>query len=198
KLRNPRKMWSSRLAWQISIFMGMQSVIYYVFSAWLPSMLQDWGMDVARSGMMVFYIQISTIPMMFVGSFFAENPKYLKKIIWIASVLMFIGILMFIIGKTRFAILASIFNGLAIGLVFSISTMFFVIKTQNITDSAQLSGMAQTVGYFIAGCIPPIVGLLFQTTQSWTFPLWMLLVVPFVMCTSGLMAAKDRVIEVAN
>lgn len=197
-LKSPRKMWSSNLAWQISIFMGMQSVIYYVLSAWLPTILQHWGMKVDESGIMVFYIQMSTIPMMFVGSLLAGKVKYLKRLVWFASVLMFSGILLFIIWETHFAILASIFTGTSIGLVFSLSTMFFVVKTEKVSDSVQLSGMAQTVGYFIAGCFPPLVGFLFQVTQSWVFPLWILLIIPIIMCMTGLLAAKDKVIHITD
>lgn len=197
-IERPRKMWSSRLAWQISIFMGMQSVIYYVLSAWLPSILQNWGMGVGESGMMVFYIQIGTLPMMFVGTLMAGKAKYLKKFVWLASSLMFAGLLLFTIWETRFALIASIIIGIAIGSVFSLSTMFFVVKTNSVSDAVKLSGMAQTVGYFIAGCFPPLVGFLFQQTQSWTLPLWLLLAIPIVMCITGLLAVRDNTIEVTT
>ncbi len=194
-VKRPRKMWSSSLAWQISIFMGMQSVIYYVLSAWLPTILQNWGMAVGPSGAMVFYIQLATIPMMFAGALMAGKTKYLRAFVWIASLLMFSGIALFIIGKTSFAIIASILIGFSIGCVFSLSTMFFVVKTNSVSDAAQLSGMAQTVGYFIAGCFPPLVGYLFQQTQSWKLSLWVLLSIPVIMCITGLLAVKDRTIS---
>src|SRR5690606_16334391 len=43
-------LWKSRLAWNIALFMGLQSVLFYSLAAWLPAILQSWGMSADRSG----------------------------------------------------------------------------------------------------------------------------------------------------
>src|SRR5690606_20170134 len=55
---NSKALWKSRLAWQISILMGLQSFFFYTLAAWLPAALQSWGMSAERSGWMLSYIQM--------------------------------------------------------------------------------------------------------------------------------------------
>jgi MFS transporter, CP family, cyanate transporter len=45
-----RDIWRSPLAWQVTLFMGLQSLSYYVTLTWLPEILQDGGMGAARAG----------------------------------------------------------------------------------------------------------------------------------------------------
>src|SRR5215217_9094746 len=43
-----RDLWRSPLAWQVTLFMGLQSLSYYVTLTWLPEILQAEGMSAAR------------------------------------------------------------------------------------------------------------------------------------------------------
>jgi CP family cyanate transporter-like MFS transporter len=43
-----RPVWRSALAWQVTLFMGLNSFIYYVMIGWLPSVLASSGHSAAR------------------------------------------------------------------------------------------------------------------------------------------------------
>ena len=43
-----KSLWHSKLAWKITIFMGLQSLLFYSLVAWLPVILQSRGMDSDR------------------------------------------------------------------------------------------------------------------------------------------------------
>ena len=44
-------LWRSALAWQVTLFMGLHSLGYYVVLTWLPEILQEEaGMSAARAG----------------------------------------------------------------------------------------------------------------------------------------------------
>src|SRR5215211_7171349 len=43
-------LWRSALAWQVTLFMGLQSLTYYVTLTWLPEILQEDGISAARAG----------------------------------------------------------------------------------------------------------------------------------------------------
>src|SRR5215218_7601522 len=45
-------LWRSALAWQVTLFMGLQSLTYYVTLTWLPEILQEDGISAARAGWM--------------------------------------------------------------------------------------------------------------------------------------------------
>src|SRR5690606_35256818 len=42
--------WRSALAWQVTLFLGINSTIYYVVIGWLPIILADAGLSPAQAG----------------------------------------------------------------------------------------------------------------------------------------------------
>ncbi|MFC6937129.1 MFS transporter [Actinomadura yumaensis] len=50
--------WRSRVAWQVSVFMGLQSLAFYTAVAWLPSILIHHGTSSTAAGWMLFYYQL--------------------------------------------------------------------------------------------------------------------------------------------
>lgn len=188
-------LWNSPLAWKISIFMGTQSVIFYVFAAWLPTVLQDWGMTASDSGWMLSYVQMGQVPMMLLGPLLADKMKSQVGMVWGIFITLLSGLLLIIIWETTFILLASILVGIAVGLAFALSTMFFVLRTKNVEEAAELSGMAQSVGYFLAACFPPLFGVLYAATSSWEIPLYTLIGVTFLLLFMGLPASRDRFIQ---
>src|ERR687893_1584840 len=62
-----RELWHSPLAWQVTLFMGLQSLSYYVTLTWLPEILQEEGMDAARAGWMLGLSQAVAVVTMFLA-----------------------------------------------------------------------------------------------------------------------------------
>jgi MFS transporter, CP family, cyanate transporter len=195
KAKMVHTMWKSRLAWQISLFMGLQSLIFYVFAAWLPAMLQSWGMDAGQAGWMLSYVQMGQVPMMLIGPLLADKMKHQTPLIWLTFVLLVGGLMMIIVWQTEYIVAAVLLVGISVGLAFTLAMMFFVLRTRSVSESARLSGMSQSVGYFVAACGPPLFGALYGWTNSWQLPLFLLLIAAIVMFFTGLYAAKDRYVS---
>jgi CP family cyanate transporter-like MFS transporter len=195
KAKTVHTMWKSRLAWQISIFMGLQSLIFYVFAAWLPAMLQSWGMDAGQAGWMLSYVQMGQVPMMLIGPLLADKMKNQTALVWFVFILLLAGLLMITVWKTEYIVAAVLLVGVSAGLAFTLAMMFFVLRTRSVSESAELSGMSQSVGYFIAACGPPIFGALYGWTNSWQLPMFLLLMAAIVLFFTGLYAAKDRYVS---
>lgn len=195
KTRSLITLWKSPLAWNIALFMGLQSVLFYCLAAWLPTILQSWGMSADRSGWMLSYIQMAQLPIMLIGPILAARMKNQLLLVWVTFILLILGLAAIILGKTDFIIPAVISIGISLGLAFTLAMMFIVLRTRNTSESAELSGMSQTVGYIIAACGPPVFGALFSLTQNWYFPLGTLVVTAFVLCVVGLNSAKDRFVS---
>ena len=51
----------SALAWQVTLFMGLQSLLFYCLIAWLPTLLEDEGMSRAGAGWMLALLQLSSL-----------------------------------------------------------------------------------------------------------------------------------------
>jgi CP family cyanate transporter-like MFS transporter len=185
-------LWKSRLAWNIAIFMGLQSLMFYSLAAWLPAILQSWGMSADRSGWMLSYVQMAQVPMMLIGPILAGRMKDQTPLVWVTFVLLLIGLGGIIFWKTEFIILSVIFIGVSLGLAFTLAMMFFVLRTRYTSESAELSGMSQTVGYLIAAGGPPVFGALFSLTGSWYVPLALLVLATIILFIVGLASAKDK------
>src|SRR5699024_2696294 len=56
------RMWKSRLAWEVAVFLGLQAFLYYVMIAWLPAILQNYGAGSGTAGWMLSYAQFIGLP----------------------------------------------------------------------------------------------------------------------------------------
>jgi CP family cyanate transporter-like MFS transporter len=190
-----KSMFKSRLAWNVTIFMGLQSLLFYCIAAWLPAVLQDWGMSKVDAGWVLSYVQLAQLPITFVGPVIVSRMKNQGVLVWITGLLMLAGILLIIIFKSEFIILATILIGVAGGLAFGLAMMFFVLRTKNPAMAASLSGMAQSFGYLIAAAGPPAFGLIYDFTGNWTYSFYLLIIGVAVLIYSGLNASKDKFVE---
>ncbi|VDY64946.1 Inner membrane transport protein YeaN [Shimwellia blattae] len=55
-----RGIWRHPLAWQITFFLGLNSLIYYVVIAWLPAILVSYGYSAAQAGSLHGLLQLAT------------------------------------------------------------------------------------------------------------------------------------------
>ena len=61
--------------------------------------------------------------------------------------------------------------------------------------AAALSGMAQSVGYLLAACGPPLMGRIHDANGDWHIPLLAVALISLVMAICGALAGRDREIH---
>ena len=186
-----KSLWHSKLAWQITIFMGLQSLLFYSLVAWLPVILQGQGMTPEKSGWMLSVIQFSQLPFTFIVPVIAGRMKNQLPLVWITFIFMVAGLSGILFGGTKFILPSAIMIGIAGAFAFSLAMMFFTLRTHNSFQAADLSAMAQSFGYLLAASGPPLFGLLYDLTNGWTIPLSLLIFATFCILFVGLGAAKD-------
>lgn len=190
-----KSLWRSKLAWKITLFMGLQSLLFYSLVAWLPVILQSRGMQASEAGWMLSFIQFSQLPFTFVVPIIAGRMKNQVSLVWITFILMTMGLAGILFGGTTFVLPSVIIIGVASAFAFSLAMMFFSLRTTNSFEAADLSAMAQSFGYLLAASGPPIFGLLFDLTNGWTIPLLLLIAATFCILLVGLGAAKDEYVS---
>jgi CP family cyanate transporter-like MFS transporter len=82
--------------------------------------------------------------------------------------------------------------GVGIGGTFPLALMLIVIRTENVSETQQLSGLAQAFGYTLAIAGPFSVGMLHGATGSWTLPLSLMTAVMLVPTMVAGLAAGGR------
>ncbi|MBC1291828.1 CynX/NimT family MFS transporter [Listeria booriae] len=189
-----QNIWKSPLAWKITIFMGMQSTVFYVMVAWLPGILIDQGIASAQAGFMLSILQLGILPFTFVVPIIASKMKSQQPIVIVMCLLLLAGTggLMFGSGHI-WLITASVFIiGIASGTAFSVCMMFFNLRTTTAIEAADLSGMAQSIGYLLAAAMPTLFGFLHDLTGGYVIPLGILVFATLVLFITGLDAARDK------
>lgn len=190
-----QSLWRSKLAWKITLFMGLQSLLFYSLVAWLPVILQSRGMQADEAGWMLSYIQFSQLPFTFIVPIIAGRMKNQVPLVWITFILMTLGLSGILFGGTTFVLPSVIVIGIASAFAFSLAMMFFTLRTNNSFEAADLSAMSQSFGYLLAASGPPIFGMLFDFTNGWTIPLSLLIIATFAILIVGLGAAKNEYVS---
>jgi len=185
----------SKQAWYISIFMGLQSLVYYCLVALLPSILSDYGMQRTDTGMVLLVIQLAMMPVLFISPVLATRLKDQKWLVYGIGGMMFTGIALLPLFQLKYVYLAAVLIGMASGSAFSLAILFFSMKSKTGHGLVKVSGKAQSIGYMIAAFGPPIFGALHDASGAWMYSFYFLLLVIIIMTILGRKAAKPRFIE---
>jgi MFS transporter, CP family, cyanate transporter len=186
-----RDLWRSPLAWQVTLFMGLQSLAYYVTLTWLPEILQAEGMGVARAGWMLGLSQAVAIVTMFLAPMIAGRRSSQRGVVGVAVGMSGIGVLGLLVAGSTASTLWVVLLGLGQGASFSLALTFFALRAPDPGHAAALSGMAQSVGYLLAAGGPFLFGVLRDVTGAWKVPLALLLMVTICLLIAGIGAARD-------
>jgi MFS transporter, CP family, cyanate transporter len=187
------RMWRTPLAWQIAIFMGFQSFLFYVTISWLPEILHSYGMGMETAGWMLSFTQLVGLPASFVIPVLAgrfQSQVWISFIISMCAVLGYSGLLA---GSTYPVLIVSIILiGIALGGSFPLALSYIGLRARNGQQAAELSGMTQSTGYVLAAVGPLLIGYLYDLTHLWTVPLMLLIVMSVVVMIFGMFSGRNR------
>jgi MFS transporter, CP family, cyanate transporter len=184
-------LWRSALAWQVTLFMGLQSLAYYVTLTWLPEILREEGMSAARAGWMLGLTQAVAIVTIFLAPVIAGRRSSQRGVVVVAVALSGAGTLGLLVAGSTASALWVVLLGLGQGACFSLALTFFALRAPDSEHAAALSGMAQTAGYLLAAAGPFLFGVLRDATHAWDVPLALLLAITVCLLIAGLGAARD-------
>lgn len=180
----------SRLAWLVALFMGLQSWTFYVILAWLPTILQSRGYDAAFSGWMLSLSQAMGIFGSLLIPVLAGRTRDQRGLVVFLAVIELVGLIGLLFPSFGHVAIWVSFLGFMLGGTFGLALMFIVLRTNDAEGATELSGMAQSVGYFIAATGPFLFGFIYDIGGSWTYPMFLLLLVGICKMGIGLGAGK--------
>ncbi|PLS17504.1 MFS transporter [Bacillus sp. M6-12] len=187
------RIWHSSLAWQVTLFMGLQSFGFFVTVTWLPDILLVKGLSIELAGWMISLLQFIGVPFTFITPVIAGRLKD-QRIIPIVLGLFFVaGYGGLLVGKNVIFTFIWIFCiGIALGGTISYALVLLGMRAMNAQQAADLSGMAQSVGYVFAAIGPFFIGFLYDLTHSWTIPLIIILAVGLIMTIAGVGSSRNE------
>ncbi|GAA2249707.1 MULTISPECIES: CynX/NimT family MFS transporter [Kitasatospora] len=184
--------WRSPLAWQISLFMGISSLMVYTLVAWMPTILADHGMDRSEAGLVFAFSNLVQVAGAFLVPLAAGRMTNQRALAVSMAVLNGLGITGLLLAPVSGAWVSAAVLGVAQGGSLGLGLAFIVLRTGSAAGAAQLGGMSQAIGYLVAAVGPVGAGALHQATGGWNLTLVLLLCLAAVVAVAGFGAGRDR------
>lgn len=160
-------LWRSATARWLAILFAMSGFVAYSMFALLPVILVEiagFGRDEAGFGL--FLWSMMGVPLSMVIPLLSVSPIWPPRLAILGAVLGMVGFVGLLVAPGFFTYGWVVLTGLAtVG--FSLVLTLIGARTENHRTAAHLSGLVNTVGYFMAAAGPVVLGLLAQLTGLW-------------------------------
>lgn len=188
------QIWKSPLSWAIAMAMGMQSLLFYCATAWVPEILVSQGLSLDKAGIMTSIFQLSQMPMTFFIPILAEKLTSQRPIVYFFTICYVISFSGLLFQWTDLILLWMILLGLAAGASFGLVLMFFTLRTKTAYEASEISGFAQSFGYLVAAIGPVLFGFIQEVTGSWTIPNALFIAASLILFIFSFISSKQRYI----
>lgn len=189
-----RGLWRDRVAWQVTTFMGLQSLGFYASLAWLPTIFADEGFSASTAGLLLAAGSLVSLPASLFAPALAKRLRDQRLAIAASSLLTGAGLAGLVVAPGTAPLVWMVLLGLGQGASIALALTMVGLRAPDAAHAGQLSSMAQGVGYLIAATGPLTLGVIHGATGTWTLPLALLLALGVPQLLAGLGAARPRLV----
>jgi len=182
------------LAWHVTLFMGLQSLLYYAVLSWLPTILRDRGASAGTAGDLLALMGVGNLAVSLIVPIVAQRMRTQHVLVVPTVAALAVGLAGVVYLPLSSAVAWVLILGVGQNAALSLAIFFTMARAPHPMAAASLSALAQSVGYLLASAGPLEVGLLHSATGSWNVPVAVLFVLNGVLLIAGLLAARDRVL----
>lgn len=173
--------WKLPGAWTLAVFFGLNSGMTYATTHWLPTFLPDVaGASESEAGLAAAAFQFFglagalVVPIIFTKAYNRQAIATLLACTWPIYTL---GLLL----APSLYLVWIVIGAVAQGGVYAMFLTLCILRAADLGTVRDLSGMTQTVGYFISALTPVAIGALFEATGSWTASFAVMVVMSIVL-----------------
>jgi MFS transporter, CP family, cyanate transporter len=180
----------SALAWQVTAFMGLQSLLYYATLSWFPTMFRERGVSAVHAGDLLALMNFGNAVTCLLIPVLAHRAADQRKLAVAAVAATGVGIAGAVFGPAALAPACIAVLGLGQGATLGLAIFYTMARAPDPATAASLSAFAQGAGYLVASAGPLTIGFLHDATGGWKLPGAVLLGVAVVELISGLLAGR--------
>ena len=186
------------LAWQVTLYMGLQSSLAYIVFGWLPSILIGRGLTPTQAGLVLSGSVIVQLASSLAAPWLATRGKDQRPAIVLVMLMTLGGLFGCLYAPIEGLWGWAILLGLGQGGTFALALTLIVLRSKDAHVAANLSSMAQGVGYTLASMGPFAVGLVHDMTGGWAAVGWIFAVLGIGAIGFGLGAGRALHVQVTS
>jgi MFS transporter, CP family, cyanate transporter len=152
-------------------FFSIQTLLFYTLAAWLPVILVAAGADAASAGIAFALCFAGVAAGGLLGPAWAGRSDDHRLPLLATIAFCVIGIGGILLAPASTAAAWPTILGIGLGAGQGIPGILYVRRAANHHQTAQLSSMAQSIGYLVAAAGPFLASALHSAAGSWTAPL---------------------------
>ena len=186
------------LAWQVTLYMGLQSSLAYIVFGWLPSILIGRGLTPTQAGLVLSGSVIVQLISSLAAPWLATRGKDQRLAIVIVMLMVLGGLFGSLYAPLDGLWGWAILLGLGQGGSFSLALTLIVLRSRDAHVAANLSSMAQGFGYTLASLGPFAVGVVHDLTGGWNALGWIFGLVGLGAIIAGIGAGRALYVGVSS
>ncbi|MFA1030296.1 Cyanate MFS transporter [Pseudomonas syringae pv. helianthi] len=186
------------LAWQVTLYMGLQSSLSYIVFGWLPSILIGRGLTPTQAGLLLSGSIIAQVISALAVPYLATRGNDQRLAIMLVMSLTLTGLFGCLYAPLGGLWGWAVLLGIGQGGTFSLALALIVLRSRDSHVAANLSSMAQGFGYTIASIGPFAVGVVHDMTGSWTAIGWIFAVLGLGAMIAGMGAGRALQVQVSS
>jgi CP family cyanate transporter-like MFS transporter len=185
------------LAWQVTLFMGLQSLLYYSALSWLPEIFRDRGDSAGTAGNLLALMSLGGFATSMAVPVLAQRRAGQRRLAVPSTITLMVGLMGSLYAPLGTAVVWVLILGASQGALLGLALYFMVARSPDPVTAASLSGLSQGVGYLLASAGTLTVGLLHSATGSWNPSAALMLVIGVAELAVGLLAGRPLVLSTA-
>lgn len=162
--------WRERRAWEIALFFGGASGLYFVILAWLAPVYEDHGWSPTKAGLLLTLLTVAQAVGTLLLTWRARRVHDRRPLLIAALAVLAAGMAAVAVTPYSAPVVWALLLGLGNGIVFPLMLVLPVDYAPDAAMAARLAGMGFGVGYLLASIGPVLAGALRDLTGTYAAP----------------------------
>lgn len=189
-----RALLADPLAWQVTMFMGLQSMLAYGVFGWLAPILRTRGDTPHLAGLVVGVSILAQVGASLPAPLVAVRLRHQGALCAAVMALITASMLGLTSAPLAYQWVFGVGLGIGSGAAFALAITLIVLRSPDTATAAQLSGMAQSIGYIMASLGPLLIGISHQRTGDWLGAEILFVIAGAAAALSGALAGRPRIV----
>lgn len=162
--------WRTGRAWLMTLFFGLQSMVYYAVFAWLAPLYEEQGWSKDRAGLLLFVFSIFQIVGVMLASLHVQRTGARAMACRITAATTLAGLVLLATTPLSAPWLWVALLGLGTGGIFPLSMLLPIAATSTVADARRWTALMLCCGYILGAAGPFVVAALRSASGAFAAP----------------------------